>query len=89
MATFEIPDLTYNDLSNQNIKPIDVLRGIRTQHLEATDKFFSISDATYPNVNIPVLKDFRQQLRDITKNCNPEFDLSGNLIVDYYPTKPF
>jgi hypothetical protein len=88
MATFEIPNLTVEDLSNQNITPIDALRGIRSQHLEATDKYFSISDATFPNVNLLVMRDFRHQLRDITKNCKPEFDLSGNLVVDYYPSHP-
>jgi len=66
----------------------NMLREKRDADLKETDKYFSISDATYPNIDMLDLKNYRQQLRDITKYARPTIDIAGNLVVDYYPTKP-
>tara|TARA_R100000655_G_scaffold41306_2_gene77169 strand:- start:329 stop:619 length:291 start_codon:yes stop_codon:yes gene_type:complete len=66
----------------------NLLREKRDVDLKETDKYFSISDATYPNIDMIDLKNYRQQLRDITKYARPTIDIGGNLVIDYYPTKP-
>lgn len=65
-----------------------LLREKRDVDLKETDKYFSISDATYPHIDMLDLKNYRQQLRDITKYARPTIDIGGNLVIDYYPTKP-
>ena len=78
------------DIDKEEIKEVatKLLREKRDEDLKETDKYFSISDATYPNIDMIDLKNYRQQLRDITKYASPTIDIGGNLVIDYYPTKP-
>ena len=74
----------HSDEAIINIK-LDLVRIERNTRLKETD-WWACSD----RVMTEPQKAYRQALRDITNNCNPELDEVGNLVLTSvnWPTKP-
>ena len=87
------PKPTKEELDEQinyhnNIKPFEVLREERNKKLDETDKYLT-SDFVYPSgVTKQNWLDYRQALRDLPSNSQPEIDENGNLINVEWPTPP-
>lgn len=52
-------------------RPLKLLRSVRNQILERTDKFTSISDWPQTPEQLQEWKNYRQTLRDLPQNSNP------------------
>ena len=70
------------------LEPLKRLREERNKKLNETDKYLT-SDFVYPSgVTKQNWLDYRQALRDLPSNSQPEIDENGNLINVEWPTPP-
>jgi len=68
------------------VPAIDQLRNQRDQLLSETDTPWGLADYTHPNKQAWL--DYRQALRDITIDADPQLDENGDLTNITWPQKP-
>jgi len=79
-------NILFNQMKQK--KPLKKLRQERNKKLDKTDKYLT-SDFVYPSgVTKQNWLDYRQALRDLPSNSQPELDQNGNLINVEWPTPP-